>query len=142
LIEAMRRYPTNSPQAAARIVALALVADGHASKTEFDMLERLGAYKQLGLEPAEMQRVLQEFCEDLLQARHSQWGDAGQIDTWLLGRLMAEIDDPGLRRVVLGLCVAVVESDNHVADGESIVLVSAIEQWGLHHHMLGEPSPP
>jgi hypothetical protein len=43
---------------------------------------------------------------------------------------------------VLALCVAVVESDDHVADGESIVRVSAIEQWGLHHHMLGEPSAP
>ena len=33
----MRTYPTNSPQAAGRIVALALLADGHLSKAEVDL---------------------------------------------------------------------------------------------------------
>ena len=37
----MRTYPTNSPQSAARIVALTLVADGHVSPEELDALERL-----------------------------------------------------------------------------------------------------
>ena len=68
----MRTYPTDSPQAAARIVALTLVADGHVCKTEFDVLERVGAYGQLGLDHDEMQAVLQGFCEDLLQAQSSQ----------------------------------------------------------------------
>ncbi len=36
----MRTYPTNSPEAAARIVALALLADGHLSLIEIDALER------------------------------------------------------------------------------------------------------
>jgi uncharacterized tellurite resistance protein B-like protein len=137
----MRHYPTNSPQAAARIVALALVADGHVSRAEIDILERLGAYRQLGIPAEEMQSLLQSFCEDLLQARHSQWGDAGQIDPELLRQLMADVDDPVLRRLVLQLCVAVVEADGHVADGESVVLVNAVEQWGLHRQMLDAPAP-
>jgi hypothetical protein len=37
---------------------------------------------------------------------------------------------------VLRLCVAVVEADGHVAEGESIMLVEAVEQWGLHREML------
>jgi hypothetical protein len=54
---------------------------------------------------------------------------------------MAEVDDPVLRRLVLQLCVAVVEADGHVADGEAVVLVNAVEQWGLHRHMLDAPAP-
>ena len=137
----MRHYPTNSPQAAARIVALALVADGHVSRTELDMLDRLGAYGQLCIAPEEMHSLQQSFCEDLLQARNSHWGDAGQIEPEMLSQLMAEVDDPVLRRLVLQLCVAVVEADGHVADGESVVLVNAVEQWGLHRQMLDAPAP-
>ena len=39
----MRTYPTNSPQAAARVVALATLADGHLSRSELGALDRLGA---------------------------------------------------------------------------------------------------
>ena len=38
----MRSYPTNSPQAAARIVALTLLADGHVDGIEMDALDLSG----------------------------------------------------------------------------------------------------
>ena len=49
---------------------------------------------------------------------------------------MAEIDDPKLRRKVLRLCVAVVEADGQVDEGESAVLVAVVEHWRLHRKML------
>ena len=138
----MRTYPTNSPQAAARIVALTLVADGHVSSAELAVLERVDAYRQLGITPPQMRAVLQDFCEDLLLAHQSTWADACHIEPRTIAQLMAEIDEPALRMSVLRLCVAVAEADDHVADGESIVLVSAVENWGLHRQMLQEPSVP
>ena len=39
----MRTYRINSPQAAARIVGLAMLADGHLCKAELDVLDRHGA---------------------------------------------------------------------------------------------------
>ncbi len=132
----MRTYAKNSPQAAARIVAVTLVSDGHVSKTELDLLDQVGAYRLLGIDRAEMLGVLQAFCNDLLQARHPHWTDACQIDPRTLSQLMAEVEDPALRMAVLRLCVAVAEADGHVADGESIVLVSAVEQWGLQREMF------
>jgi len=132
----MRSYKRNSPQAAARLVALTLAADGHVSEIELNVLERVGAYEQLGLDRDEMLEVLQGFCEDLLQARPLHWANACQIEPGTLTQLMAEIEDPALRIVVLRLCVAVVEADGHVADGELIALESAAEQWGLQHQML------
>jgi uncharacterized tellurite resistance protein B-like protein len=135
----MRTYPIDSPQAAARIVALTLVADGHVSRTELDVLERTGALEQLGLDRHQMQSVLQGLCEDLLDSRHPQWTQACQLDSRTLSQLMAEIEAPALRAVVLRLCVAVAEADGDVADGESMVLVNAVEQWGLQHEMLIAP---
>ena len=70
----MRNYPTDSPQAVARILATVLVADGNVSKAELDVIEQVGAYEQVGLERNVMQTVLQTFCEDLLPARHPQLG--------------------------------------------------------------------
>jgi uncharacterized tellurite resistance protein B-like protein len=132
----MRSYPTDSPEAAARIVALTLVSDGHVSKQEMDVLDRLEAYEHLGIDKAGMLAVIRDFCEDLLQARNPSWADACQIESRTLNLLMAEVNDPILRMAVLRLCIAVAEADGHIADGESIVLVNAVEQWGLHFQML------
>lgn len=136
----MRTYPTNSPQSAARIVALTLMADGHVSRAELEALERVDAYRQLGITRSQMQGVLQEFCEDLLTAHHSSWGNACHIEPRAVAQWMAEVEDPALRLCVLRLCVAVAQADDHVADGESIALVSAVENWGLSRQMLPEPS--
>ena len=46
----MRKYPKNSPQAAARIVALTLIADGDIGQEELALLENLAVHHQLGLE--------------------------------------------------------------------------------------------
>ena len=43
----MRNYPRNSPQAAARIVALTLLADGHIDKAEIDTLDRVDTARSI-----------------------------------------------------------------------------------------------
>ena len=126
----MRTYPNNSPQASARIVALAMLADGHFCQTELDVLTRMDADVQLGLEAEELKTIVHTLCEDLFYSRHGNWGPAN-LDASTLNALLAEIDDPDLRVKVLGLCVAVTEADAHVAEGEARVLAAAYEQWGL-----------
>lgn len=132
----MRHYPRNSPQAAARILALALLSDGHLCKSELDVLDRLEAHTALGLSHAELHTVVHSFCEDLLGAMHMSWGSACQVDQATLADLMADIDDPALRRTLVQLCVAIVEADDHVAEGESVMLTAAIVHWGLQADML------
>jgi len=132
----MRSYPINSPQAAARIVALTMLADGHLAKAELDVLERQGAHDQLGLDREAMQSVLHGFCEDLLHSAHLTWSDACRVDPRTLAQLMAEVEDPALRMKVLQICLNVVQADNHVDEGETIVLGAAVEHWGLHREMF------
>lgn len=132
----MRPYTTNSSEAAARIVALALLADGNITQAELEVLAQQDAYRQLGLKPSELQAVLRDLCEDLLCSAHLTWSEACRIDPRALANLMAEIDDPALCRTVLNLCLQVVDADDHVTEGESIVLNAAVEHWGLQHEMF------
>ena len=136
----MRSYPVNSPQAAARIVALTVVADGDISDAEIEWLDRLAVHEQLGLARDELHALLDTFCEDLLASNQLQWADVCPVDERTLADLMDEIQDPALRLKVLRLCVELAEVDAHVDEGESIVLVAAVEHWGLHHAMFRSSS--
>ena len=132
----MRHYPVNSPQAAARIVALTVIADGDIGEAEIEWLDRLSVHEQLGLARHELHTLLDTFCEDLLSSGQLNWADACPVDECTLADLMGEIQDPSLRLKLLRWCVELAESDAHVAQGESIVLVAAVEHWGLHREMF------
>ena len=132
----MRSYPRNSPEAAARILSLAALSDGHLSRVEIDTIAGIGACEQLGLSRERLEDVLHGFCEDLLEAERMSWAEVCRLDAKTLEQLMAEVDDPALRRKLLDLCVAVVEADQLIADGEALVLLAAAEHWGLHEHPL------
>ena len=55
---------------------------------------------------------------------------------------MAEVEDVAMHKAVLRLCVAVAEADDHVAEGESNVLASAVaEQLLAPHPVTALPSP-
>ncbi|MFL9896921.1 TerB family tellurite resistance protein [Paraburkholderia fungorum] len=126
----MRTYPCNSPQAAARIVALALTSDGHVSSAEERALESLDIADELGLAPAQFARIVQALCEDQSIAHTPFAPPVGHLDAALLAALIDEIDDPALRRKVIRLCIAVTIADDYLADGEIALLAAVLNAWG------------
>ena len=134
----MRTYLRNSPPAAARIVALAMLADGHLCKTEIDALACADVHTQLGLPHAELHAIVHALCEDLLVSSQGDWEAACRIHPDTLASVLAEIDDPALRVKVLRLCLTVIAADEHLADGETVILAAVAAHWGLHH----ETKPP
>ena len=127
----MRSYPHNSPEAAARIVALMLVSDGHVCSSEFDVLKRLGAERELGLEPQLLPHIVHTLCEELLVGGYGAGSLMGQVDDSALAALMAEISDPALQRKVMRLALAAAQADGHLADGETMVVEAARHHWKL-----------
>ncbi|MGF6243207.1 tellurite resistance protein [Paraburkholderia sp. GAS38] len=127
----MRTYPRNSPQAAARIVALVLTSDGHVCSSEERALDRLDIAGQLGLAPTQFAQIVQALCEDHSIAHAPLAPTIGQIDTAMLATLLGEIDDPVLRGKVIRLCVAVAVADDYLADGEIALLAAVFSVWGL-----------
>jgi hypothetical protein len=135
----LRSYPRNSAEAAARIVALALIANGRVKAVETAVLDALRAHERLGLTRPQWHGVIHDLCTDLLGP--ARCGDDGCLSIELLERVLDEVEDNDTRRLVLRLCAAVVNADREIDDGESFVLLAAIERWGLHpdDHALLEP---
>ena len=127
----MRSYPRNSPEAAARIVALVLIADGHVCRSEFDVFEQLDGPRELGMQSNCLPRIVQTLCEDLLMGDYGSGSMLGAVDEGAWASLMAEVDEPALQRKVLRLAVAAARADRHLADGEALVLAAARRHWGL-----------
>lgn len=125
----MRTYPTNSPQAATRLLAMVLVADGNYSMTEIRALDRLEAPRRLGLPAEEIKAVIDQFCQDLLSAAHGEWTGSAQIDDATRQALMREVQDPVLRVQIMELCEAVALADGHLAEGEADMLDAMVKAW-------------
>ena len=127
----MRTYPSNSPEAAARIVALAMLADGHVCDSEMQALDALHAGARLQLGPQQLRAVLRGLSEDLLASAYPQWGSTCQMDRHALGTLLDEVSDPALRATTLALCQQLVQADAHWAPAEDRLMARLAQHWQL-----------
>lgn len=137
----MRTYPRNSPEAAARIVALVLIADGHVCRSEVEALQQLRIEPQLGLAPGAFAQVLHTLCEDLLAGAYAGGSLMCSLDEATLASLLAEVDDRRLQRQVLRLAIAAAEVDQHLAEAEALVLAAARHQWAVDTEDQADLSP-
>lgn len=124
-----RRYPRNSPQAAARIVAAALLANGDIKAAEWLRLVDSNAIDRLGLQGLQWHAVVDDLCQDLLIGACK--GQECLIDSQTLAAWLNEVDDKDLQTLVVELCAQVIEADGEVHPGESLVLRAALEHWVL-----------
>ena len=123
----MKAYSVNSPEAAARVLAMAMLADGQYSMTEIRSLDRQNAPERLGLTSEAFKSVVDSFCEDLLVAGGGQW--TGTVDPAVRDQLMGEVTDRGLQDLVLLQCETLMLSDGHLADGEVELLDALSAAW-------------
>jgi hypothetical protein len=123
----MKAYSVNSPEAAARVLAMAMLADGQYSMTEIRSLDRQEAPARLGLTPEAFKAVVDGFCHDLLLAGGGQW--TGSVEPAIREQLMAEITDRGLQDLILLQCETLMLSDGHLADGEVELLDALSAAW-------------
>jgi hypothetical protein len=123
----MNTYPVNSPEAAARVLAMALVSDGQYSMVELRALDRQNAPARLGLSPEAFKAVIDGFCQDLLLASGGQW--TGTVDTAVRQQLIDEINDRNLQDLVLQLCEGLILADGHLADGEVELMDALSAAW-------------
>lgn len=136
----MRSYPHNSPEAAGRVLTLLLIADGNVCASEIDVLKGLGAERHLGLPDGGLDDVLRDLCEDLLMAGHHFGSLLDGLDSAVLRSLMGEVSDPRLRSEVLTLAQAAARADEHLADGEALVLDAACRYWSFAAEHLATPT--
>ncbi|MBB3257044.1 putative tellurite resistance protein B-like protein [Paraburkholderia bannensis] len=125
----MRTYTSNSPQAAGRIVAIALLADGHLNSSELAAVHRARIAERLGLAPGEFSTILRELCEDLLTNANMDWSDACKLDSDIMQQVLLELEDPVLRAEVLSLCLVAIHADRHLSESEAQLLAVLSKSW-------------
>ena len=125
----MRTYPRNSPEAAARIVALVLIADGHVCHSEYEALKQLNVARDLGLKSQNMPSIVQTLCEDLLMEGFNGRSILSHIGDGVMASLMAEVDDPRLQSKVLRVAEKIVQADRHLSEGEAAMLDAICRHW-------------
>lgn len=125
----LRNYPVNSPRAKARLIVLALLADGQLDKSEFDTLEKRDVYASLGLSREDFVAVLLDFCSDA--ARLPNGRGSYLLAPAVLDELFAEVDDPAARKVVMRHIFETICSDGKVADGEEQLFWKAADAWRM-----------
>jgi len=125
----MRSYHRNSPEAAARIVALVLISDGHVCRSEYEALKQLLGASDLGLNPQDMPDIVQTLCEDLLMEGFDGRAILSHVGDDLMASLMAEVDDPRLQGQVLRIAASAALADKHLSDGETAMLDAIIRHW-------------
>ena len=135
----MRRYPPNSPLAAARVVALTMVADGTICRGELHSLVRLDVYRRLNLDAVQMQQLLDEVARDLFEFGAPAWDGSGGLDPLIMNCVLEDVTDPELRETVLEICRDVAQADRCITDGESALLGLANTQWRMSTCSRSQP---
>ncbi|ACV37659.1 conserved hypothetical protein [Candidatus Accumulibacter phosphatis] len=132
----MRKYPIDSTEAMARIVAVALLADGALDHSEVEALEKHELRDNLGLPAATLERVLHEFCNDLLQTARAPNIGQIELDAQLVDHLLDDIQSHELQKKALTAIVDIVNADGSLNAGEAILLSRAMSRWGLELHQV------
>jgi len=126
----MRNYETDSAHAVARILSLALLADGGIDKSEIDWIAQSNVMDRLGIQPPVFDEVMQDFYEDVMTS--ADYFDAVQFrltpDT--MDALLDEIADPDSQNTMLSIMLDATCADGSLSDGERKLLARAIERWG------------
>ena len=138
----MHNYRRNSPEAAARIVALVLISDGNASKSEFEVLNGLGGVRDLGLDPKDMPCIVQTLCEDLLMEGFDGRTILSRVGDALMASLMAEVDDLLLQAQVLRIAKKVIYADRHLSDAEFAMVDAISRHWRLRSYRERDMAAP
>lgn len=125
----MRSYPRNSPEAAARILALVLISDGHVCRSEFETLKQIDGVRHLGLDPQKLPVIVQTFCEDLLMEGFDGRSILSRVGDGLMASLLAEVDEPKLRVQVLRLAELVAHADKYLSEGEAAMIAAIRDIW-------------
>lgn len=123
--------------AAARVLALMVAANGHADPRELGALDALDAYARLGVTRAGflalVQESLQEIGAGLAECSWLCARDQAYVD-----RLLEAVTDRDERLLVCRLAAAVLTADGQVSADERLVFDHALARWHVSRSMLTE----
>ena len=125
--QALRAYLPNSPRAKARLVVLAMLADGRLDDAELESLTKHGTFAQLGIARDVFFEVLYDFCADVENLPNG--GGEYLISPVVIEQLFGEIDGVAERQTLLRQIFNMIRSDGHLSEGEADLFWHAVDTW-------------
>ena len=138
----MRQYPANSPEALARIVAIAMMADGAIDASELKSLDRHDIVNRIGLDQARFDKVFYEYCADLSISAHRLPSGQFELDDSTIGLLLNEIGDPQLQKKTVRAILDIVNADSCLTGSEASLVAQALRQWEIALYEVSDTSIP
>lgn len=127
----MRLYSTDSPDAVCRLLALAMIVDGHMAPSEIKAMQHSAILDRVGVDADRFDDAVMTLCEDLLEsARRHDRADI-EIDNAMLDRLLDDIRDPLLRMHLLKAMLDIVHADRLIDSREHLLLQRAQRKWSV-----------
>jgi uncharacterized tellurite resistance protein B-like protein len=122
-----RSYPRNSPEAVARLLAMAMMTDGEVDDAEIALFDRLDLFRMIGLSRQDFAQVLSDYCADLRAADGAPLAaDAAVVDA-----VIASVDDPHRRLMACAAMLSVCYADGRFDTAELSVMRHVLRRWNL-----------
>jgi len=126
----MRPYPSNSPQAIARLLAMFMITDGNMDPRELDLLENVNVYDLIGLPRKQFAQVLADYCDDISDEAE-QDGTIHLLDTDRIEFMLGEVTDRNKRILTCVLAMDISKSDGTISDPEIVLLRHMMKEWNI-----------
>lgn len=131
----LRPYARNSPDAIARAVALAMLADVSIDPRELDAVDALGVLQDLGMQRDTFVSICSEcFAEVMIDMRAH--GRMTLLDDALVDRILADVDDPQACALAYRATLALLPADGRLTAEELAVLQRMFDRWPLEREAL------
>lgn len=138
----MRHYPSNSPEAMGRLVALTLMADGAIDASELKQLDYKDTVRRLGLNEESFDKLIHELCDDMLASAYRTPAGQLELDVENIDLLLNEVQHPLLRKQVLRMMLDIVNADRKLTGGEAVLVAEAMKFWEIDLHEVSDCSIP
>ncbi|MDQ5960267.1 MAG: hypothetical protein QG592_1349 [Pseudomonadota bacterium] len=138
----MRHYAPDSPEASARIIALALLADGAIDLSEIDSIRHYKIVEKIGIGDECFNKVIRDFCEDMLVSAHRTTAGQLELDRDTVVELLGDIRQPAEQHKLLRSILDIINSDGSLAGSEAVLVSEAMKRWEINLLDVSRVDPP
>ncbi len=126
----MQSVTPDSPEAMARVAIMMMVTDAEVDERELEMLERMHAFRRLGITKTAFMREAKHYMGALGQ-RMGERPFLRLDDVELIDSILDGVRDAGKRLMVARIAAGLVTADGRVREIERLVLERMLLRWGL-----------
>lgn len=138
----MRHYPSDSPEAMGRLIALTLMADGAIDASELKQLDCKDIVRRLGLNEDSFDKLIHELCDDMLASTYRSPTGQLELDARSIDLLLSEVQRPLLQKQVLRMMLDIVNADHKLSGGEAVLVAEAMKFWGIDLYEVSDCAIP